>query len=81
MVTYLWEKKYQEIRSPDINYRDLFCMMSRYNMLLRDEDLRNLNLSDCFASIVTKPRIQGLQQLVMLTFKLNKGKINLNNEN
>ncbi|KAF9271434.1 hypothetical protein BGZ88_006144, partial [Linnemannia elongata] len=50
MVSYLWEKKTQEIRDPDLNYRELFCMTSRHNMLLRDEDLRNLNLSDCFAS-------------------------------
>ncbi|KAF9272210.1 hypothetical protein BGZ88_005082, partial [Linnemannia elongata] len=72
MVSYLWEKNTQEIRDRDLNYRELFCMTSRHNMLLRDEDLRNLNLSDCFASVITKPRHPGTQQLVSLTFKLNK---------
>ncbi|OAQ27479.1 hypothetical protein K457DRAFT_78028 [Linnemannia elongata AG-77] len=81
MVSYLWEKKTQEIRDPDLNYRELFCMTSWHNMLLRDEDLRNLNLSDCFASVITKPRHPGTQQLVSLTFKLNKGKTNIGNEN
>ncbi|KAF9117897.1 hypothetical protein BGW39_001680 [Mortierella sp. 14UC] len=37
--------------------------------------------SDCFASVITKPRHPGLRQLVSLTFKLNKGKPNLENEN
>jgi hypothetical protein len=81
MVSYLWEKKFQEVRGPDLHYRELFCMTSRHNMLLRDEDLRNLNLSDCFASIVTKPRLPGVQQLVLLTFKLNRGKTNPGNQN
>ncbi|KAK3830324.1 MAG: hypothetical protein J3R72DRAFT_528027 [Linnemannia gamsii] len=46
MVSSLWEKKSQEIRDPDLNYRELFCMASRHNMLLLDEDLRNLNLHE-----------------------------------
>ncbi|KAF9901452.1 hypothetical protein EC991_006101 [Linnemannia zychae] len=81
MVGYLWEKKSQAVRDPDLNYRKLFFMTSRHNMLLRDEDLRNLNLSDCFASIITKPRHPGPQQLVSITFKLNKGKTNSDNQN
>ncbi|KAG0380431.1 hypothetical protein BGX24_008347 [Mortierella sp. AD032] len=72
MVSSLWEKKSQEFRDPDLNYREQFCMTSRHNMLLLDEDLRNLHLSDCFASIFTKPRHPGSQQLVSLAFKLEE---------
>lgn len=81
MVGYLWEKKNQRVRDPDLNCRELFCLTSRHNMLLRDEDLRNLKMSDCFASVITEPRHPGVQQLVMLTFKLNKDKTNIKHKN
>ncbi|ORZ27813.1 hypothetical protein BCR41DRAFT_367380 [Lobosporangium transversale] len=80
----LWTKERHSpnmrAREYDTNYRDMFCLTARHNMLLRDEDLRNLNFADCFSTIITQ-RTEGGQQPIGLTFKINKGKTNKNNEN
>jgi hypothetical protein len=51
------------------NLMDMFCISATHNMLLRDEELHNINFSDCFAVVPTQNR-QGSQQRVALTFKL-----------
>lgn len=43
-------------------------------MLLRDQDLRNLNYSDCFSTIISRTQHRGVQQSVTLLFSLDKGK-------
>ena len=76
----LWTKEKQRPQEFDLNYRDMFSIAVRHNMLLRDEDLRHINFSDCFSTIVTQ-RFAGGQQAIGLTFKLNHGKTNKNNQN
>ncbi|KAG0345620.1 hypothetical protein BG004_003464 [Podila humilis] len=60
MATYTWQqqpvrrakgvRKYSCItRFPYI--RERLCILARHHMLLRDEDIRNLNLSDVFATL------------------------------
>ncbi|KAK3815118.1 MAG: hypothetical protein J3Q66DRAFT_343861, partial [Benniella sp.] len=43
-------------------------------MLLRNEDLRHLNFSDCFATIISRKQHRGSQQAVALVFSRDKGK-------
>lgn len=45
-------------------------------MLLRDEDLRNLNQSDCFFKELTDSKHVGTQKILALVFCLHKGKTN-----
>lgn len=54
--------------------REMFSISSRHHMLLRDQDLRNLNFSDCFCTIIPKKQHRGNQQAVALVFSLDKGK-------
>ncbi|CAO3630202.1 unnamed protein product [Mucor hiemalis] len=54
--------------------RERFSISSRHHMLLRDQDLRNLNYSDCFSNIVSRTQHRGAQQAVALIFCLDKGK-------
>lgn len=82
MMQSLWKRPRQRPREYDLIYRDAFCISARHNMLLRDEDLRHLNFSDCFSTIVTQQQHrQGTQQVVALTFKINQGKVNKLNQN
>jgi hypothetical protein len=80
MCQSLWLQKEGERRTDDIQYRDLFCITARHNMLLRDEDLRHFHFSDCFSTIVP-PQKPGGQQIVGLTFKTNQGKTNKLHQN
>lgn len=54
--------------------REMFSISSRHHMLLRDQDLRNLNFADCFCTIIPKKQHRGIQQAVALVFSLDKGK-------
>ena len=54
--------------------REMFSISSRHHMLLRDQDLRNLNFADCFCTIIPKKQHKGSQQAVALVFSLDKGK-------
>ena len=54
--------------------RDLFSLSSRHHMLLRDQDLRNLNFVDCFCTIIPKKQHREMQQVMGLVFCLDKGK-------
>lgn len=54
--------------------RDMFCLSARHHMLLRDQDLRNLNFSDCFSTVISGKQREGSQQAVALVFSLDKGK-------
>ncbi|KAG2214027.1 hypothetical protein INT45_005412 [Circinella minor] len=54
--------------------REMFSISARHHMLLRDQDLRNLNFADCFCTIIPKKQHRGTQQVVGLVFCLDKGK-------
>lgn len=57
-----------------LHLRERFSIAARHHMLLRDQDLRNLNFSDCFFNIVSGTQHRGAQQAVALIFCLDKGK-------
>lgn len=54
--------------------RERFSIAARHHMLLRDQDLRNLNYADCFSTIVSNTQHRGVQQATALLFCLDKGK-------
>jgi hypothetical protein len=54
--------------------RDLFSLSSRHQMLLRDQDIRNLRFSDCFHSTIQQRLAGGKQQAVGVVFCLTEGK-------
>lgn len=56
--------------------REHFAIAARHAMLLRDEDLRNLNQSDCFFQELTDAQHLGIQKINALVFCLHKGKTN-----
>ena len=56
--------------------REHFAIAARHAMLLRDEDLRNLNQSDCFFKELTHVQHVGTQKILALVFCLHKGKTN-----
>ena len=37
--------------------REIFSISSRHHMLLRDQDLRNLNFADCFCTMIPKKTV------------------------
>ena len=41
--------------------RERFSISARHHMLLRDQDLRNLNFSDCFSTIISRTQHRGVQ--------------------
>ena len=84
MATYTWQQrpvhrtkgiqKYRCItRFPHI--RERLCILARHHMLLRDEDLRNLNLSDIFCTLHQKSAA-GSRWASGFTFCLRRGKTN-----
>lgn len=54
--------------------RERFSISVRHHMLLRNQDLRNLNFSDCFSTIISRTQHRGVQQAVALLFCMDKGK-------
>jgi hypothetical protein len=69
-----WMQPYS-VTSPYI--REHFCLSIRHSMLLRDEDLRRLNLSDMFMEQLPK-RPDETQGGSMLVFSMWAGKTNQN---
>ncbi|KAF9900180.1 hypothetical protein EC991_007797 [Linnemannia zychae] len=65
----LWEGS-DARKEPGQNLMDMFFISATHNLLLRDEELLNINFSDCFAVISDQNRQEGAQQLVALTFRL-----------
>lgn len=57
-----------------LHLRERFSIAARHHMLLRDQNLRNLNFSDCFSTIISRTQHRGVQQAVALLFCLDKGK-------
>ena len=55
--------------------RENFCLKARHHMILRDEDLRHLNLSDCFPCI-HRNKAHGSQMALGLAICLSRGKTN-----
>jgi len=55
--------------------REHFALSVRHSMLLRDEDLRRLDQSDCFMDEVRDPH-GGTQTISMIVFSMHKGKTN-----
>ncbi|KAF9418933.1 hypothetical protein BGZ76_004319, partial [Entomortierella beljakovae] len=60
-----------------LSIREMFCVSARHHMLLRAQDLSNLNFTDCFPTIISQKQHRGSQQVVALTFSSKIGK-NLN---
>lgn len=56
--------------------RDLFSITARHNMLLRDEDLRHLELQNCFTRVIKSSVHHGSQTAVALIFGFRVGKTN-----
>ena len=54
--------------------RDLLYISARHHMLLRSEDLRHLNFSDCFSTVISRKQHRGSQQAVALVFSKDRGK-------
>ena len=54
--------------------REIFSISARHHMLLRDQDLRNLNFAGCFCTIIPKKQHRRTQHVVGLVFCLDKGK-------
>lgn len=54
--------------------RERFTISVHHHMLLRDQDIRNLNFGDCFVDIIPQQQEQGIQQAVALVFCMDKGK-------
>ncbi|KAK5808586.1 hypothetical protein F5H01DRAFT_352398 [Linnemannia elongata] len=67
-LTVLWNGQGQ--RKDGRSFIEMFCISATHNMLLRDEELHQINFSDCFAVVTTQNRQPGAQQCVALTFKL-----------
>jgi hypothetical protein len=55
--------------------RERFCMTARHHMVLRDEDIRNLKLSDTFC-IQQRHNTHGSQLATGLVFAISRGKTN-----
>lgn len=68
ILQYLWHSNH------NTSIRDRFAICVRHHMLLRAQDLENLNFSDCFSTTVSPKQHLGTQQAVTLVFYLNKGK-------
>lgn len=62
------------VSTSNSSLREFFSICSRHHMLLRDQDLRNLNFADCFCTVIPKQQHRGNQQAVALVFSLDKGK-------
>lgn len=54
--------------------REQFTISARHHMLLRDQDIRNLNFSDLFTTIIDKQDHRGTQQAVAVVFCIDQGK-------
>ena len=64
----LWNGQGQ--RKDGRSFMEMFCISATHNMLLKDEELHQINFSDCFAVVTTQDQQPGAQQCVALTFKL-----------
>ncbi|OAD65350.1 hypothetical protein PHYBLDRAFT_153601 [Phycomyces blakesleeanus NRRL 1555(-)] len=53
---------------------EMFSISSCHHILLRDQDLRNLNFAYCFCTIIPKKQHKEMQQALALVFSLDKGK-------
>ena len=60
--------------------RERLCLLARHHMLLRDEDIRNANLSDTF-SLLQRNSAPGSGTALGLVFCLPRGKTNKKGEN
>lgn len=61
--------------------REMVCLSCRHNMLLRGEDLRHLNFSDCFSTAIPKRQHRGEQEATGLIFCIDKEKTLKQGEN
>lgn len=59
------------------HHRERLCILGRHHMLLRDEDIRNLNLSDTF-NIQFRRKSPGSRLAMGLVFCIHRGKTNKN---
>ncbi|KAF9536374.1 hypothetical protein EC957_011200, partial [Mortierella hygrophila] len=69
------EKRSYDTTSRFPHIREHFCIAARHHMVLRDEDLRNMNLSDC-SSIDETRYVPGSERAAGLGFCFHKGKTN-----
>ncbi|KAF9117850.1 hypothetical protein BGX30_005020, partial [Mortierella sp. GBA39] len=64
----LWNGQGQ--RKDGRSFMEMFCISATHNMLLQDEELHQINFSDCFAVVPALNQQPGTQQCIVLTFKL-----------
>jgi hypothetical protein len=67
----------QEFHAESQFIREHFSLAVRHSMLLRDEDLRRLNLADMFGYQLPKG-VGEVQTATLLTFSMKQGKTNQN---
>ncbi|CAO3565015.1 unnamed protein product [Mortierella alpina] len=72
------KRKYETERFPHI--REHLNLLARHHMLLRDEDIRNLALSDVFSTLA-RHTAPGSREALGLIFSLRKGKTNQTGDN
>jgi hypothetical protein len=86
MITHTWcQRPMRQLKGKRLyqsagryrHIREHLCLFARHHMLLRDEDARNLNLSNIF-SIQTRHSATGSDIATGLTFCLSRGKTNRN---
>jgi len=69
-LLYAWR---QPINQQSIMIRDHFALAARHSMLLRDENMRNLDLSDCAVDRFVK-QPGGTQEVIGMLFTMRGGK-------
>jgi hypothetical protein len=77
MLETAWKGR-DKVNARDNHLRDFFSMAARHQMLLRDEDIRNLNFSDCFSTQISNQN-HGSQPVSMFVFAITRGKTNVRN--
>lgn len=85
MLSYLWRNmpiKSKSTKTRKYNttnryayHRERLCLLARHHMLLRDEDIRHISLSDIF-HVQKKHGASGSRMATGLTFSLTRGKTN-----
>jgi hypothetical protein len=74
LMAMLWKGEYPNWNKRMTYIRDRAAINLRHQMLLRDEDLRHLDLADCFSERVVTPIYGTTKAINGLTFCLSRGK-------
>jgi hypothetical protein len=75
LMSKLWKGDYPNAWHSRLTYiRDRAAINLRHQMLLRDEDLRHLDLADCFSECINTPLFGTTEPIHGLAFCLSRGK-------